>query len=96
MTAKRIRDGVGGKAYRRQSKALKRKTQMKGLVCAWCGGPIDTTLDRRHPMGFTMDHPEAVTNGGSLTGQEGKPMHRRCNSAKGDQPTINLSEWGAS
>lgn len=96
MTAKRIRDGVGGKAYRRQSKALKRKTEMQGLVCAWCGGAIDTTLDHRDPMSFTMDHPQAIANGGSLTGQEGKPMHRRCNAAKSDQAPIDLGQWGAS
>lgn len=96
MTAKRIRDGVGGKAYRRQSKALKRKTEMQGLVCAWCGEPIDTTLPSIHPRSFTMDHPTAVANGGSLTGQQGKPMHRGCNAAKGDQATIDLSQWGAS
>lgn len=96
MTAKRIRDGVGGKAYRRQSAALRRKAEMQGLVCAWCGEGFDFTLPNGHPRQFTMDHPEAIANGGSLTGQEGKPMHRGCNAAKGDSAGIDLGQWGAS
>lgn len=96
MTAKRIRDGVGGKAYRRQSAALKRRTEREGLVCAWCKAPIDTTLPATHPLSFTMDHPIAVANGGHLTRQEGVPMHRSCNAKKGDGATPDLGEWSAS
>jgi hypothetical protein len=96
VTAKRIRDGVGGKAYRRQSQALKRKAEREGMVCVWCKQGFDFTLPRNHPMAFTMDHPVAVGNGGSLTGQVGEPMHRGCNSKKGDSAPVDLGEWGAS
>lgn len=96
MTAKRIRDGVGGKAYRRQSSALKRKAAREGLVCVWCKQGFDFTLPNGHPMQFTMDHPVALENGGSLTGQQGVPMHRGCNSKKGKSGAIDLGEWGAS
>lgn len=96
MTAKRIRDGVGGKAYRRQSAALKRRAEREGLVCAWCKQGFDFTLHRLHPMAFTMDHPIALENGGSLTGQAGVPMHRSCNSKKGKSAQVDLGEWSAS
>lgn len=96
MTAKRIRDGVGGKAYRRQSSALKRRAEREGLVCAWCHQGFDFTLPHLNPMAFTMDHPEALASGGHLTRQEGVPMHRSCNAKKGDHAQPDLGEWGAS
>lgn len=83
MAAKRVRDGRGGKAARRKSQRLRRKTKAQGLRCAWCGQPIDTTLPDTDPMSFTADHPEAIGAGGHLVKQEFQPMHRRCNAIKG-------------
>lgn len=96
MTAKRIRDGAGGKAYRRASLRLKKETALKGLLCTWCGEPIDTSLHKDDPMSFTSDHPDALDNGGKLVGQLLEPMHRKCNSKKNNNAVIDVNEWGAS
>lgn len=96
MSAKRARDGAGGKAHRRASQRLKKETALKGLLCTWCGLPIDTSLPREHRMSFTSDHPEALANGGRLVGQALDPMHRHCNSEKNDNAVVDINEWGAS
>jgi 5-methylcytosine-specific restriction endonuclease McrA len=84
------RDGKGHRAYRRKAKALRRQ----GRDCAWCGQPIDYTLPATHAMSFTADHPEAVANGGHLYQQDLAPMHRACNSKKGDSaaPIIRAAQ----
>lgn len=95
MTSKDIRNGKGHRAARRASTALKRETQLKGYVCSWCGLPIDTTLPSTHRMSFTLDHPDAVANGGALVGQQGRPMHRSCNAKKGNSVEVDVDEFGA-
>lgn len=85
MPAKRARDGEGHRAYRRKQAELKRRTNAEGLLCAGCGGEINTSLPRTHPMSFTADHPEELQDGGHLVKQELKPMHRSCNSRKSRQ-----------
>lgn len=95
MTAKRARDGKGHRAYRRASARLKREVQLKGLLCTWCGEPIDTTLPSTDRMSYTSDHPDAVANGGALVGQVLEPMHRHCNSAKNDGVQLDMDQWGA-
>lgn len=101
MSSRSIRDGKGHRAYRRQQAALKRRTAIENIPCGYgsphgwgCGEPIDTTLDSKHPMSFTADHPEAVGNGGKLVGQVLVPMHKRCNSRKGDAAPVEI--WAAS
>lgn len=89
-----VRDGKGHRAYRRKQGQLKRRTARDGLVCTWCGEPIDTALPYTDPMSFTADHPEAVANGGHLVRQEITPMHRRCNAAKGNRADVEI--WEAS
>lgn len=89
-----VRNGHGHRAYRRKQAALKRRTSAEGLPCYWCGKPIDTSLPYNDPHAFTADHPEAIANGGHLTRQELRPMHRRCNSVKGDHEPTEI--WGAS
>lgn len=89
-----IRDGKGHRAYRRKQARLKRRTANEALACAWCGEPIDTTLPSTDRMSFTADHPDAIANGGHLVKQELKPMHRSCNSAKGDRAATEI--WEAS
>lgn len=100
MSSHNIRDGKGHRAYRRQQAALKRRTANESLPCghgsphSWgCGEQIDTTLDSKHPMSFTADHPDAVSNGGKLVGQILVPMHKRCNSRKGDVAPVEI--WAA-
>jgi hypothetical protein len=88
------RNGVGHRAYRRKQGQLKRRTKREALVCVWCGEPIDTTLHYTDPMSFTADHPDAVANDGHLVKQELAPMHRSCNSKKGNRAEVEI--WGAS
>jgi len=89
-----VRDGKGHRAYRRKQKALKRRTAALGLICTWCGEPIDTTLPDTDRMSFTADHPDDLNHGGHLVKQELEPMHRRCNAAKNDSAPVEI--WEAS
>ncbi|MGX9887337.1 HNH endonuclease [Streptomyces sp. NPDC002276] len=78
-----------GRPYRelcKQQKAL-------GLPCWICGYNIPTEVDgRRHPMAFTLDHYEPLTKGGSLLHPaNARSAHRRCNSARGNRPTVKAS-----
>ncbi|MGW9345837.1 HNH endonuclease [Streptomyces albidoflavus] len=93
MPSHPIRDGKGHRAYRRKQAQLKRRTAAHGLFCTWCGEPIDTTLPATDRMSFTADHPDAIGNGGHLVKQDLKPMHRRCNSLKGDHADTEI--WAA-
>ena len=101
MGSRSIRDGKGHRAYRRKQEQLKRRTRNENLPCGhgsphgWgCGEPIDTDLPATHPLSFTADHPDAVGNGGHLVKQDLVPMHRRCNSRKGDAAPVEI--WEAS
>lgn len=100
MTSHRIRDGKGHRAYRRKQAALRRRTAREDLPCGYgsthgwgCGQSIDTTLPATDRMSFTADHDEALNNGGHLVRQELVPMHRRCNSSKGDAAPAPI--WSA-
>lgn len=87
-----IRNGKGHRDYRRKQAALKRRTAREDLPCTWCGQSIDTKLPSNDRMSFTADHPQAVNNGGHLVKQELEPMHRRCNSQKGDSADTEIWE----
>jgi hypothetical protein len=45
-------------------------------------------------MSFTADHDTALANGGRLAGGLLVPMHRTCNSRKGDAAEVEI--WEAS
>ncbi|WP_318656553.1 HNH endonuclease [Scrofimicrobium canadense] len=90
------RNGRGHRAYRRQQAALKARVKRLNLPCYWCGQPIDTDLPGTERMSFTADHPDALANGGRLVGQQLQPMHRSCNSRKGNREDIDLEGWAAS
>lgn len=94
MAAKRIRDGVGHRAYRRKRAALKRRVEREGLVCVRCGQPIDLTAQHNAREAFTADHPIALDSGGHLVRQELGPMHKTCNSSKGAHADTEI--WEAS
>lgn len=101
MAAKRVRDGKGHRAYRRQQGALKRRTKAQDLPCGYgspsgwgCGEHIDTDLPAGHRMSFTADHDDALANGGRLAGGLLVPMHLTCNSRKNDNATTEI--WSAS
>jgi len=97
--AKRIRDGKGHRAYRRQQAALKRRTRDEHLPCGYgspsgwgCGEQIVTTLPHTDRMSFTADHDVALENGGRLVGQVLVPMHMACNSRKGANAAVEIWE----
>jgi 5-methylcytosine-specific restriction endonuclease McrA len=94
MSNRRIRDGKGHRAYRRQRDQLRRRVAREGLTCAWCGEPFDLTLPDTSAQGFTADHPVALGRGGKLVGQELAPFHNRCNVLKSDHAEVEI--WGAS
>lgn len=95
-----IRNGKGHRAYRRDQARLKRRTKDEDLPCGYgspsgwgCGEHIDTELHYKNAMSFTADHDQALNNGGKLVGQVLVPMHRRCNSLKGDHAPVEI--WAA-
>lgn len=80
---------------------MKRRTREENLPCGYgspsgwgCGEPIDTTLPATARMSFTAHHDLALGNGGKLVGQILVPMHRACNSRKGDHALTEI--WAAS
>lgn len=100
MSSRSIRDGKGHRAYRRAQAALKRRTKVQHLPCGYgspsgwgCGEQIDTDLPKEHKRSFTADHDTALANGGRLVGQVLVPMHRDCNSRKGDNAVAEI--WHA-
>lgn len=93
MAAKRKRDGVGHRAYRRKRDALKRRAQREGLACVRCGRPINFDAHHNAADSFTGDHPDALDNGGHLVNQTLGVMHKGCNSSKGAHADTEI--WGA-
>lgn len=96
-----LRNGTGHRAYRRKQAALKRRTARENLPCGYgspsgwgCGQPIDTELPATDRMSFTADHDTPLAAGGHLVHQVLVPMHRRCNSMKGDAVAVEI--WEAS
>ena len=87
--AKDAYSGKGGRAYRRQRKALAYLARTQGWTCANCGTDFD--FDSPHaPNGFTADHPVPLAAGGTLLHQELVPMCRACNGRKGGAVTPTL------
>jgi 5-methylcytosine-specific restriction endonuclease McrA len=71
-----------GRPYRRLCAAVK----AEGMPCWLCGHNIDTSLDPRHPMSWTLDHVVPLSRGGDLLDRaNARSAHRRCNSAKGNR-----------
>ncbi|MGW0795175.1 HNH endonuclease [Streptomyces sp. NPDC002692] len=75
-----------GRRYRRLvswQKAL-------GLPCWICGHNIPPNVDgRTHPLAFTLDHYVPLSRGGDLLDPaNARSAHRRCNSARGNRPTV--------
>ena len=96
-----IRNGKGHRAYRRRQAALRRRTQRENLPCGYgstlglgCGEAIDTELPSSHRMSFTADHDQPLAAGGRLASGLLVPMHRACNSRKGDYTEVEI--WAAS
>lgn len=64
-----------------------------GAVCQLCLADgkgkaecaIDLTLDTTHPKAFSIDHIEALADGGSNTIDNMWPAHRLCNKLKGSK-----------
>ncbi|WP_420034691.1 HNH endonuclease [Streptomyces sp. cg28] len=75
-----------GRPYRRLVAAQKRL----GLPCWLCGNEIPATVDgRRHPLAFTLDHLVPLSRGGDLLDPaNARSAHRRCNSSRGNRPTV--------
>jgi 5-methylcytosine-specific restriction endonuclease McrA len=66
----------------------------KPNVCAWCGDPIDLTLSGNHPLGPSVDHILPRAQGGRDVPSNLQPMHRRCNTARGQAPLPGPSrDW---
>lgn len=56
-----------------------------GSVCWLCGQPIDLTLPRTEPGGFTVDHVVPRSKGGSNDVANCRPAHRSCNVRRQDK-----------
>lgn len=71
------RKGRSGRPYRRfRGKVLAAAVP----ICCRCGGPIDKTLPWRDPWSATVDHLDALAEGGEpLDEMTSAPAHRICN-----------------
>lgn len=67
------------KVAQAKARALKSDTP---TLCWLCKRPIDMSLPYQDRWAFTLDHVEALANGGHITGTL-LPAHRACNSARG-------------
>jgi hypothetical protein len=65
-----------------------RAKQFYPPYCHLCRGEIDTTLGRRDPMCWTLDHlyPVAIHGDTVPDLSEVRPAHRKCNERRGTQP----------
>lgn len=77
------RRGRNTRAYRRKSARVRKQASQ----CWICQGPIDPSLDYRHPLSATADHVDPLATGGHILG-ELRPAHRSCNSARGVGRTV--------
>lgn len=85
----KIRSGKGGKAYQRERSNLMKWTQANDVSCFECGKAFDWTITDSNNRGyFTADHPINIAHGGKINGQELEPMHRGCNSRKGNRVVV--------
>lgn len=78
------RDARSTRAYRR----LRDYVRSLRLPCSVCGLPIDYSIkgdaNRKHPMGYTLEHTTALANGGAaLDPTNVSAAHRSCNARKG-------------
>ncbi|GGN96077.1 hypothetical protein GCM10010112_87000 [Actinoplanes lobatus] len=72
--------GLKGRPYRR----LCARVYAEESHCYLCGGWVDQSLDRRHPMSRTVDHVRERQLGGDLLDRANARLaHRRCNGSKG-------------
>lgn len=72
---------------------MKARVRAEETHCAWCGQPVDTTIDGNHPDGPVIDHLREITDGGDPLDRENLAlMHRRCN---GDKEARRSSEAAA-
>lgn len=71
-----------GSAYRKNRALLRREAVP---VCHLCGGYIDRTLPRYHPMSWTCDHITPLAKGGHPSDMSNlAPAHWSCNASKQD------------
>lgn len=81
--------GRSGRPWER----MKARVRAEETHCAWCGQPVDQTLDGNHPDGPVVDHLREITEGGDPLDRENLAlMHRRCN---GDKEGRRSSEAAA-
>lgn len=89
--------------YRNKVKAerIKANRQFKedpeSVKCHICRQPIDMTLDYSDKWAWTLDHIDAISNGGSIMGVT-LYAHRSCNSKKNNKAFAHPSgksmrEW---
>jgi len=57
-----------------------------GEPCAFCGQPIDLTLDYPHPQSFVVDHATPTSLGGSDRYDQLRPAHNSCNRQRSALP----------
>lgn len=84
-----MRSEWNANGHRRRKAVAKQKRASK--VCYLCGGPIDVTLPKEHPMSFQLDHRLALAAGGDPWDPTNHgSTHRACNRAKSDRPVNPL------
>jgi len=75
--------------YRNRKKILANED-----VCVLCGGVVDKTLPKYHPMSAEIDHIIPIAKGGDPVAIENMQLaHRKCNRAKSDKlPEVRARE----
>lgn len=70
---------------RDKSKVQKYKkfAKLNQEYCSICGLPINYDLTFPHPWSFTIDHVQAIVNGGTSSQENLAAAHLKCNRAKG-------------
>nr|DAW83784.1 MAG TPA: HNH nuclease [Caudoviricetes sp.] len=63
-----------------------------GTTCHICGRPIDLSISRTEPGGYTLDHVIPKSLGGQHTLANLRPAHRRCNMARQNKPISRPEE----
>lgn len=94
--------GIGrvGRRYLRRAAVLRAEAKRRNLPCSLCGLPIDWSAPPRTRWSFSLDHIEALANGGApLDPANHQPAHYGCNSRKGDRlggavvPSVTSRAW---